>query len=84
MVGTCFLIEAIEYIDAKVEFDTYGPFGGQIMSTARDLCRKAFMNADPRLVEGLYICTMQVSSGTLGKIYSVIHKRRGRVSLRAL
>ena len=79
MVGACFLIEAIEYVDVKLEYDPYGPFAGQIMSTTRELCRKAFMNADPRLVEGLYMCTMQVSSGTLGKIYSVIHKRRGRM-----
>ncbi len=79
MVGACFLVEAIEYIDIKLEYDPYGPFAGQIMSTTRELCRRSFMNADPRIVEGLYLCTMQVSSGTLGKIYSVIHKRRGRV-----
>eukprot|EP01022_Parablepharisma_sp_SALTPOND_P021377 TRINITY_DN41897_c9_g1_i1.p1 TRINITY_DN41897_c9_g1~~TRINITY_DN41897_c9_g1_i1.p1 ORF type:complete len:1052 (-),score=124.97 TRINITY_DN41897_c9_g1_i1:19009-22164(-) len=79
MVGACFLIEAIEYIDVKLEYDPYGPFSGQVMSTTREICRRAFMNADPRIVEGLYMCTMQVSSGTLGKIYSVIHKRRGRV-----
>ena len=79
MVGACFLIEAIEYVDVKLEYDPYGPFAGQVMSTTRDLCRKAFINADPRVVEGLYLCTMQVSSSTLGKIYSVIHKRRGRM-----
>ncbi len=79
MVGACFVVEAIDYIDVKLEYDTYGPFSGQVMSTVRGLCRKAFMNADPRLVEGLYMCTMQVSSSTLGKIYTVINKRRGKV-----
>jgi len=79
MVGSCFLVEAIEYEEVKIESDPYGPFSGQIMSTVRELCRKAFINAEPRIVEGLYMCTMQVNSDILGKIYSVINKRRGKI-----
>jgi ribosome assembly protein 1 len=57
--------------------DTYGPITGQIMSITKDLCKKAFINAEPRIVEGMYKCEMQVDSNNLGKIYAVIGKHRG-------
>jgi translation elongation factor EF-G len=34
--------------------DTYGPMTGQIMSLASKLCKKGFLNAEPRVVEGMY------------------------------
>lgn len=58
--------------------DTYGPITGQIMSMTSKLCKKAFLNAEPRVVEGMYKCELQVSSENLGKIYDVIRKNRAR------
>jgi len=34
--------------------DTYGPIPGQLMSSVSKLCRKGFLNAEPRVVEGIY------------------------------
>jgi len=58
--------------------DTYGPITGQIMSLISKLCRKSFLNAEPRIVEGMYKCELQVSSENLGKIYAVIGKHRAK------
>lgn len=57
----------------------YGPFAGQVMSTIKSLCKKAFLNSDPRIVEGMYLCQMQASPETYGTVYNVINKARGRV-----
>jgi ribosome assembly protein 1 len=59
--------------------NSHGPFAGQVMSTIKTLCKKAFLNSDPRIVEGMYKCSMQASPETYGIVYSVINKCRGRV-----
>ena len=45
----------------------------------KNLCKRAFLNSDPRIVEGMYRCSMQASPETYGIVYSVINKCRGRV-----
>ena len=49
------------------------------MSVTKTLCKRAFLNADPRIVEGMYLCSMQASPETYGIVYNVINKSRGRV-----
>jgi hypothetical protein len=44
MQGACFIIQNVELVESEVQ-DTYGPFGGQIISITKDLCKKAFLNA---------------------------------------
>ena len=63
----------------KSQLNTYGPFLGQIMSTVQDCCRKAYLCGDPRLYEGLYLCFFQINQENVGKIHSVINKRRGEI-----
>lgn len=38
------------------------------------------MAADPRIVEGFYICDLQATQDTYGKIYQAIEKCRGKVT----
>ena len=64
---------------SKAQINNYGPFLGQIMSTVQDCCRKAYLCGDPRLYEGLYLCFFQISQENVGKIHSVINKRRGEI-----
>jgi len=61
------------------QFNSYGPFIGQITGTIKDCCRKAFLNSEPRLYEALYLCLFQIRIESIGKIHSVINKRRGKV-----
>ena len=47
------------------------------MSTVKNLCKKSFLNADPRIVEAMYLCSMQASPEVYGVIYSNVNKYRG-------
>ena len=47
-----------EALDEGKASDIYGPFSGQVISIVKDLCKKAFLNADPRIAEGVYLCSM--------------------------
>ena len=58
---------------------TYGPFLGQIMSTIKEICRKSFLSGEPRLIEPLYLCIFQINQENVGKIHSVVSKRRGEI-----
>ena len=67
MQGAVFILENI-LVDKEAGEETkqqegggatnYGSFAGQVMSTIKTLCKRAFLNADPRIVEGMYLCTM--------------------------
>jgi ribosome assembly protein 1 len=50
--------EKAEDNSESISQDTYGPFTGQIISCVKNLCRRAFLNADPRIVEGFYLCDL--------------------------
>lgn len=57
----------------------FGPLSGQVISTMRTSCRIAFVKQPVRLVEAIYDCTVQCLAEQLGKLYSVISKRRGTI-----
>jgi len=63
----------------KSQTGEYGPFIGQVMSSLKECCRKAYLCADPRLYEAYYLCIFQINQDCVGKIYSVIGKRRGEI-----
>lgn len=65
--------------EEKMGVDSYGPFPGQVIAVVKDLCKRAFLNAEPRIVEGVYLCSMHSTPDAYGKIYNVINKCRGRV-----
>lgn len=83
MQGAVFIIEDFSLVDIDETVDhkalNFGPFSGQVMSTVKNLCKKSFLNAEPRIVEGMYKCSMQASPEVYGNVYSVIQKYRGRV-----
>ena len=55
--------------DQTQEVVDYGPFGGQVLSTVKNLCKRSFLNSDPRVVEAMYLCSMQASHETYGSVY---------------
>ena len=80
MQGAIFIIEDIMFDSSNTHDNVNtGPFAGQIMSTMKTLCKRSFLNSDPRVVEGMYMCSMQASPETYGIVYSIINKFRGRV-----
>lgn len=63
----------------KDDENKFGPLSGQVISTMRTICRVAFVKQPVRLVEAIYDCTVQCLAEQLGKLYSVISKRRGDI-----
>ncbi|EKX74343.1 elongation factor Tu family protein [Theileria equi strain WA] len=56
------------------------PFSGKLMSSMRSLCRKAYMQRGrPRIYEVILHLDLQCDQSVLGKIYSVLQKRRTQV-----
>ncbi|KAG8185648.1 hypothetical protein JTE90_018525 [Oedothorax gibbosus] len=47
----------------------FGPFTGQIMSTVKEACRKAFQVQPQRLMCAMYSCNIQVTTDMLGKSF---------------
>ncbi|CAF0726325.1 unnamed protein product [Didymodactylos carnosus] len=56
-----------------------GPLSGQILSTIKEGCKKAFDSQYRRLVAAMYKCEIMCSSEALGRAYGVLNKRNGRV-----
>ncbi|KAK8380275.1 hypothetical protein O3P69_016707 [Scylla paramamosain] len=85
MMGVCFVVE-----DWSLTLTTNTDLGeentrtvnissGQIISLSKDNLRKAFEQQCQRLVCAMYSCVISVTSEVVGKMYSVIGKRQGRV-----
>jgi ribosome assembly protein 1 len=50
------------------------------VGSVKYLCKRAFLNASPRIVEGMYMCNLTATSPeTYGIVYTLINKCRGRV-----
>ncbi|TDH71368.1 hypothetical protein CCR75_006594 [Bremia lactucae] len=82
--GVAFIVETVDFHatlsdDVETETSKYGPLSGQVISMMRTTCLLAFVKQPVRLVEAVYECTVQCQADHLGKLYSVISKRRGDV-----
>ena len=87
MMGVCFII--LEWSikedeqEGEHQFDNSNQqqfsISGQIMSSVKDGCRKAFQAQPQRLSTPMFSCTVQVSADQLGRMYGVINKRHGRI-----
>lgn len=63
----------------STERDNYGPMSGQIISTVKECCRKAFQIQPQRLMSPMFSCDIQVTTDVLGKMYAVLGRRNGRI-----
>jgi len=58
---------------------TYGPFSGQLISAMKEGCRRAFLLQPARLMAAMYTSHILATADVLGKVYSVLGRRNGRV-----
>ncbi|XP_043240169.1 elongation factor-like GTPase 1 isoform X1 [Amphibalanus amphitrite] len=81
MRGVCFLVESLTLQPADEEdgVGAHGPLSGQIMSAVSTACRRAFQAQPQRLMAAMYRCQVQVTGQALGRMYSVIGRRGGRI-----
>lgn len=54
-------------------------FLGQVISLTKEACRRAFLTHSVRIVEPMYLCDMYVNSQALGKVLSLLGKRRAQI-----
>jgi ribosome assembly protein 1 len=59
--------------------DPYGPLTGQILSAMKKGCNDSFLGAEPRLMQGVLLCTILVASETLGKVLDAFAMRRSKI-----
>ena len=82
MQGSVFIVESLKshkeaQAEGGAEGDSgpqsrFGPFGGQVMATVKNLCKRSFLNADPRIGEAMYKCSLVATQQTYGVCYNVI------------
>ena len=60
-------------------YPSYASLGGQLISAVKEGCRKALLAQPLRLMLAMYKCKVQASSDVLGRMYSVLSRRQGRV-----
>ncbi|CAL4069015.1 unnamed protein product, partial [Meganyctiphanes norvegica] len=75
MMGVCFIIETWDL--SNVEMDS--SVAGQVISLAKDSLRAAFEKQHQRLMCAMYSCNISVTSEVVGRMYSVLGKRHGRI-----
>jgi ribosome assembly protein 1 len=74
LMSVCFIVEEWTISDVTQETgnDPFGPFSGQIMSTVKECCKKAFQAQPQRLMAAMFSSTIQVDSDALGEFRSLI------------
>ena len=56
--------------------DAYGPFSGQVTGAARQALRRAVLEAEPRLVEPLFLCEVCAGGGWVGGRVGAVNSER--------
>ncbi|RHY38193.1 hypothetical protein DYB38_012516, partial [Aphanomyces astaci] len=67
--GVAFVVEDMVLTPTEDAAAIYGPLSGQVISTMKSGCRNAFIQQPVRLVEAMYLCTVQCHAEQLGKLY---------------
>ena len=56
-----------------------GRLTGELITSIRETIRSAFLDWSPRILLAMYSCTIQATPEVLGKVYSVLTRRRGSI-----
>ncbi|KAI8819560.1 uncharacterized protein EV422DRAFT_97212 [Fimicolochytrium jonesii] len=81
MQGLCFFLESLTFPAPPTPPtpQQLTLLSGNLISTLREALRLAFLSYSPRLMLATYTCDLQTPSDTLGKVYAVLARRRGRI-----
>lgn len=61
-----------------------GRLTGELITSVRETIRSAFLDWSPRILLAMYSCTIQATPEVLGRVYSVLTRRRGAILSEAL
>ncbi|KAH8395298.1 hypothetical protein KR222_008563 [Zaprionus bogoriensis] len=81
MQGVCFAVLewSVQAEGEDLNARGFGPFSGQVLTAAKEVCRQAFQLQPQRLVTPMYSCNIVVNAEMLGKMYAVIGRRHGKI-----
>ncbi|KAM0722463.1 hypothetical protein Q7P37_001904 [Cladosporium fusiforme] len=74
-----FLESVVTNVTDEEASQSMGRLTGEIIRTVRDSIRHGFLDWSPRIMLAMYSCEIQASAEVLGRVYSVITRRRGRI-----
>ncbi|KRY11895.1 Elongation factor Tu GTP-binding domain-containing protein 1 [Trichinella patagoniensis] len=78
--GVAFLVKSWDSVDNVDCMESiFGPLSGQLIVAMKEGCREAFQAQPQRLMLPMYTCIIQASGDVLGRVYSVLHRRSGKV-----
>ena len=66
-------------LDVALHADSIHRGGGQIIPTSRSVCFAAFLAAEPRLMEPIYLVEIVVPLDGKSGVYTTLNKRRGTI-----
>ncbi|OCT45349.1 Ribosome assembly protein 1 [Cladophialophora carrionii] len=75
--------QAQESADSPAAAET-GRLTGELITSVRETIRSAFLDWSPRILLAMYSCTIQATPEVLGRVYSVLTRRRGSILSEAL
>lgn len=80
MHGVAVFLESVETTlnDDEVSAQL-GRLTGEVIRTTREAVRQGFLDWSPRILLAMYRCEIQASADVLGRVYSVITRRRGHI-----
>ncbi|KAK5078571.1 Cytoplasmic GTPase/eEF2-like protein (ribosomal biogenesis) [Lithohypha guttulata] len=61
-----------------------GRLTGELITTTRETIRHSFLDWSPRILLATYTCTIQATPDVLGRVYSVLTRRRGTIQSESL
>lgn len=73
--------QATDTLEPAVES---GRLTGELITSVRESIRAGFLDWSPRILLAMYSCTIQATPEVLGKVYSVLTRRRGSILSEAL
>lgn len=79
LTNCAFIVKKFE-LSTEVNLEDITPqTTSSIESSIRETLKKAFEKQEQRLMEPLYVTEIQVNTNILGKVYSVVSKRHGKI-----
>lgn len=79
--GVSIFIQSIEFLPNPLSPDALTPqrLRGELLTLTQSSLRATFSDWSPRLLLAIYIVTILVPPSVLGRVYTVITRRRGRI-----
>lgn len=76
MEGVCVFIEEVK---DEANAESAAAMAGKVLLKTKAAIHQGFLDWSPRIMLAVYLCDIQATSEVLGKVYSEIQKRRGKI-----